>query len=345
MDKSKSRLYFLLALLTLVAVLTFFILRPFLYALMLAVVFALVCRPAYLVVLKRFKGQAVFASLATVLLLLLFIFIPLFFLSWQIFQEGQVLYTFLSSNFSDASLANWSKFIEQSLVELSPAFGNMSVDLSLYLESSLNFLLDNLAMIFFNLTKVVTGLFVFLFALYYLLKDGSELKLALMKISPLTKADDEVIFSKINLAVNSVIKGSLLLAIVQGLVSALGFVLFGVPNPILWGTVAAVGSLIPAVGTAIVIVPAVIFLFFQGQVVASLSLLAWGGVFVGLSDNLLRPYLVGKSTHLHPLIILLSVLGGLSFFGPIGFILGPLVATLLLVLLDISSSFIVKSTC
>ncbi|HRZ30510.1 MAG TPA: AI-2E family transporter [Candidatus Paceibacterota bacterium] len=345
MDKARPRLYFLLILLSITAILAFFILRPFLLALVLAVVFAIVCQPLYLFILKKFRGRVGLASLATILLLLVFIFVPLFFLGWQILEEGQLFYAFLSDNFSSTSLASWSRLVEQSLTDLSPAFGNLSIDLNLYLERSLNFFLNNLATIFFNLTKVITDLFVFLFALYYLLKDGDKLKSALIKISPLTKSDDEVILTKITLAVNSVIKGSLLLALIQGLISAFGFVLFGVPNPFLWGTVALAGSLVPAVGTAIVIIPAVIFLYFKGQVVASLGLLLWGGVFVGLSDNLLRPYLVGKGSHLHPLIVLLSVLGGLSFFGPTGFILGPLIAVLLLVLLDISSSFIVKSTC
>jgi predicted PurR-regulated permease PerM len=345
MEKSKPRLYFLFILLLGVSILAFFILQPFLYALILAVVFAVVCQPLYLFILKKFKGRATLASLATILLLLVFIFAPLFILSWQIFQEGQLLYSFFFDNFSDTSLASWSSFLEQKLADFLPALSNVPVDLSLYFEKSLNFFLGNLATIFLNSTKFITNLFVFLFALYYLLRDGEKLKSALIKISPLTKEDDEVILTKITLAVNSVIKGSLLLAVIQGLISALGFVLFGVPNPVLWGMAAAVGSLVPAVGTALVIVPAIIFLFLKGQVLASLGLFLWGGVLVGLSDNFLRPYLVGKGSNLHPLIVLLSVLGGLSFLGPTGFILGPLVATLFLVLLDISSTFISKSTC
>lgn len=345
MGNSKSRLYFLLILLLTTATLAFFILRPFLYALVLAVVFAIICQPIYRFVLKVCKNQESLASFVTILLVFAFIFIPLFLLGWQIFQEGQLLYFSLSDNFSNTSLAGLSSLLDQKLTSLLPVFGNLSLDLSQYFKTSLNFLLNNLGAVFFNLAKIFTELFVFLFALYYLFKDGDKIKRALIKLSPLNKEDDEIIIKKTLLAINAVIRGSLVLAVIQGLLVVVGFALFSVPNPVLWGTVAAICSLIPAIGTAIVILPAVLFLYFGGQIISATGLLLWGVLFVGLVDNLLRPYLVGRGVSLHPLLVLLSVLGGLSFFGPVGFILGPLVATLLLVLLDICSTFITKNTC
>lgn len=344
MINSKPRLYFLLFLLAIIAVLAFFILRPFLSALILAIVFAIVCQPLYQAVLKSFRGRAGWASLVTILFIFIFVFAPFLLIGWQIYDEGQELYLFLSNDFSGTSFSDFPNLLEERLKALSPLFSNINMDLNLYFKDKLNWLLNNLGAIFFNLAQIMASLFVFLFAFYYLLRDGNKLKQWIVKMSPLNKEDDEVIIEKVTLAINAVIKGSLVLSIIQGVVLAIGLIIFNVPNPVLWGTVGAIGALIPMVGTAIVVVPAVIWLYLTGQVISAFGLLLWGGLFVGLIDNLLRPYLVGKGASLHPLLILLSVLGGLAFFGPVGFVLGPLVATLFIVLIDISSTFIVKGS-
>ena len=116
-----------------------------------------------------------------------------------------------------------------------------------------------------------------------------------------------------------------------------GFWIFGVPNAILWGSFAAIAALIPGIGTALVLTPAILFLFARGEIFSAIGLLAWGVGVVGLIDNFLGPRLMGRGIELHPLIILLSVLGGIGFFGPIGFLLGPLIVSLFFALLDIYS--------
>lgn len=282
--------------------------------------------------------------MVTILFIFIFVFAPFLLIGWQIYDEGQELYLFLSNDFSGTSFSDFPNLLEERLKALSPLFSNINMDLNLYFKDKLNWLLNNLGAIFFNLAQIMASLFVFLFAFYYLLRDGNKLKQWIVKMSPLNKEDDEVIIEKVTLAINAVIKGSLVLSIIQGVVLAIGLIIFNVPNPVLWGTVGAIGALIPMVGTAIVVVPAVIWLYLTGQVISAFGLLLWGGLFVGLIDNLLRPYLVGKGASLHPLLILLSVLGGLAFFGPVGFVLGPLVATLFIVLIDISSTFIVKGS-
>jgi predicted PurR-regulated permease PerM len=345
MINSKPRLYFLLVLLFATSVLAFFILKPFLYALILAIVFAIVCQPLYQAILKAFKGRAGLASLVTILFICIFVFAPLFLIGWQIFGEGQQLYFSLSEGFGNGGLSQVSVLLEEKFNGLSPLLDNISLDFGQYFKTGLNWLLNNLGAIFLNFAQIMTSSFVFLFAFYYLLRDGEKIKQFVIKISPLNKEDDELIVDKVSLAINAVVKGSLMLAVIQGILLAIGLYIFNVPNPVLWGTVAAIGALIPMVGTAIIVVPAVIWLYFSGQIISALGLLLWGVLFVGLIDNLLRPHLVGKGASLHPLLILLSVLGGLSFFGPVGFVLGPLVATLFVVLIDICSTFIVKNTC
>lgn len=343
MFDSKPRLYFLTLLLIVAFILSFLILRPFLYALILALVFSIVCRPWYEAIRSRVPKSPSLASLLTILSIIIFLFIPLTLLGWQIFQEVQ----YFSNN---VDIGNGQQFVNTLLANLNsrldqyfPGFGGLFLDLDSYLKSLFNFLANNLSSLFFNAAKIITSLFVFFVASFFLLRDGKYLKSFIIKNSPLTKKDDELIISKISDSVNSVIRGNLTIALIQGIVSCLGFIIFGVPSPILWGTLAALGALVPGLGTSLVLVPAVLYLYFTGPLLPAVGLAIWGALAVGLIDNFLGPIVIGKKAKLHPLLTLLSVLGGLSFFGPIGFILGPLTVSLLLVLVDIYSTIVTKA--
>lgn len=115
----------------------------------------------------------------------------------------------------------------------------------------------------------------------------------------------------------------------------IGLALFGVPNPVLWGVVAGVASLVPSIGTAVISVPVIIFLWFSGMHAQALGMLIWAGALVGMVDNVLSPFIIGKNTDIPPLLILFSVLGGVSLMGPIGILVGPLVISLLHTLISI----------
>jgi predicted PurR-regulated permease PerM len=211
-----------------------------------------------------------------------------------------------------------------------------------YLKQGLSWLLQHLGSVFGSFVKTAASSFLFLIALYYLLKDGRKFKAVIIALSPLSDTDDETISQKLAVAIHSVMKGSLLIAFIQGVLTSVGFAIFGVPNAVLWGSVAAIAALIPGIGTALVLIPAILFLFLRGEAFSGVGLIVWGMGAVGLIDNFLGPKLVGRGTQLHPLIILLSVLGSIVFFGPIGFLLGPLIMSLLFALLDIYSSLMGK---
>jgi predicted PurR-regulated permease PerM len=124
--------------------------------------------------------------------------------------------------------------------------------------------------------------------------------------------------------------------------SGVGFAIFGVPSPIIWAFVASIASFIPSFGTGLVMIPAVIFLFASGSIPSAIGLAIWGLVVVGLVDNLVGPILINRSGfRIHPLFILISVLGGIEFFGIVGFIAGPVIIGLLFALLEIYP-FLVK---
>jgi predicted PurR-regulated permease PerM len=125
---------------------------------------------------------------------------------------------------------------------------------------------------------------------------------------------------------------------------AIGFTFFGIERAILFGSVASVGALMPGVGTTIVSAPAILYLFITGDTVNGIGLAIWSVLIVGFVDNLIGPYLMGRGNNMHPFIILISVLGGLSLFGPIGFVIGPVVVTLFLVLLELYNQYIVNES-
>ena len=335
MNHQKSELYFLLVLLTGIFILAFFIFKPFLYALILAIVFATVFEPLHKKMLAMTRDRKGLAALLTAIFVLIIIIVPLLFLGIQIFQEASGLYSSLAQNGGATDLSRSISGYLQSLTRFSPVPIETSFDINQYLKQGLSWLIPHLASLFANVAKAMMGVFIFLIALYYLFKDGHKLKRATVALSPLQDTHDETIFNKLALAINSVIKGSLAVALIQGILTAIGFAIFGIPNVALWGSIAAIAALIPGIGTALVLIPAILYLFFSGETLFAAGLLVWGVVAVGLIDNFLGPKLVGRGTQLHPFLILLFILGGISFFGPLGFLLGPLVLSLLFTLLEI----------
>lgn len=342
MINSKSQLRFLLLLLSGTLLLAFLIFSPFLAPLALAAVFAVVLQPLHDIILRKFGNHLGLAALVTVLIAIVCILVPLILIGAQIFGEAGQLYGVLAESGGQENLvAKTIQDFGQRFSGVYPGseafFENLSTDLDVYAKRGLEWLISHLGSALSSVSALVLDLFIFFVALYYLLRDGKRLKSELISLSPLEDADDEIVFGNLESAVNSVVKGSLTIALIQGALTAIGFTVFGVPSAILWGTVAAIAALIPAVGTSLVILPAIGYLFFAGHTVQAIGLLIWGVVAVGLIDNLLGPKLMGGRMRLHPLLVLLAVLGGIAFFGPIGIFLGPLTLSLLFAFIKIYS--------
>ena len=135
--------------------------------------------------------------------------------------------------------------------------------------------------------------------------------------------------------VTCVIQGSVLVAVLQGVLAGVGFAVFRVPGAVLWGMVTVLAAFVPWVGTALTLVPAILFLLLADRGAAALGLTLWGVVVVGLTDNLLHPEFIGARAKVNPLLVLISVLGGLQAFGITGFLVGPIILSLFLALLEI----------
>jgi len=350
MESSKLQHHFFIALLLGVGILTFFIFLPYLSPLIIAAVFAVLFRPLYRrIVAKVAKGneRSSLGALFTLFIIVILVLTPLMFIGAQISMEAKSLYNQLTVEGGRIGVLDAVDRVVQSaasrfLPEGSSVTSVSDIDLNQYAEQALRWSFTNIDSVFSGLAKIIFNIFILVLALFYMLRDGTVLKRNIIKYSPLQDVYDEQIFAKLQRAVNSVIKGSLVVGVVQGTLTGIGFAIFGVPNPALWGTFAVFAALIPGIGTSLVLVPGIIYLLVTGNFGPAIGLFIWGVVAVGLIDNFLGPKLVGGGVHIHQFLILLSVIGGLSFFGPIGFILGPLVISLLFALLEIYKTAILK---
>ncbi len=333
------RPYFLIALILATLVLAFFVFRPFLIVLVLAGIFAMLLQPLYRFVLRGMSGSPGLAAFATMLIAFVCILVPLMFISVQIATDAQHLYTSLADDTGKAYLDAVFKSVNDTVARYSPNLALSGVELSAaidqHMKDFLSWLIQNLGGAFGGITRFLLDFLIFLIALYYLLRDGPKLKQAIIEISPLADTDDNVVFSRLELAVHSVIRGSLMIALIQGALTAIGFAFFGIPNSILWGVVAMFSALIPGIGTSLVLGPGIVYLFVIGATAPATGLLLWSVLAVGLIDNFLGPRLVGRGLQLHPLLVLLAVFGGLILFGPAGIFIGPLCISLLFALLAI----------
>lgn len=339
MEPKILRTSFLITLIALSSVISFFIFRPFLIILAFAMICALMLQPLYRTILRPLPHTPGLASFLTILIAVVCILLPLTYLSTQIVGDAQNLYTSLSDGSGESYLNTVFQYGNGVVGQYAPSMAlsgaELSASIDQYMKNGLMWLIENLGGAFGGISSFFLSFFIFLIALYYMLRDGAKLKQILIKASPLGDSADEAVLKRLENAVHSVIRGSLSIALIQGILTGIGFSIFGVPNSILWGVVAAFAALVPGIGTSLVLAPGVVYLFLIGATTPATGLLIWSVFAVGLIDNLLGPKLVGKGMQLHPLIVLLSVFGGLIFFGPSGIFLGPLSTSLLFALVSI----------
>ena len=181
----------------------------------------------------------------------------------------------------------------------------------------------------------VLGLLVMFFFLFFFFRDRRQGLAVLRKFLPLTPAEAHTVFQRVEDTVYATINGTLVVALVQGILGGLMFWWLGLTAPFLWGTVMAVLSLVPILGAFLVWIPAAIMLALQGSWVKAIILTAWGSIVIGLIDNILYPLLVGKRIRLHIVPVFIALVGGIMLFGGSGLILGPLIFALTLALLEV----------
>jgi predicted PurR-regulated permease PerM len=313
-------------------------LKPFFVPFILAVVLAQSCYFIYARLLKWTGNREILSSLLTCFLVAVVIVIPLSFIIYSVVGEVQGI----MGNFS-ATKNNVSHFVN--VLNSSKFFQTLGVGSVINQEtvSSLvrNFFQNSLAIftgIYSGLASFIFTVFIMFFSLFYLFMDGKKLIKKLMQLSPLKDSYEKTLIHKFNsITYGVIVKGTFLIALIQGTIGAILFWATGVPSPILLGILMAVASIIPYVGTGFIWIPVGIIMLIFGQLVPGLIILLLGASIIASVDNILSPKLIGKDSQMHPLLILLSTLGGIVYFGATGFIIGPIVMSFFVVLWDIYS--------
>lgn len=179
-----------------------------------------------------------------------------------------------------------------------------------------------------NTFQFLVQFVVMLYLLFFLLRDGIPLSQLVRNSVPLARSHTHYLLNKFATVIRATVKGNVVVAIVQGTLGGIALAVLGIGGAVFWGVVMAFLSLLPAVGAALVWAPVAIYLLATGAVWKGVALIVWGVVVIGLSDNVLRPILVGKDTKLPDYIVLVTTIGGMSLFGINGFVIGPTIAAM-----------------
>ena len=181
-----------------------------------------------------------------------------------------------------------------------------------------------------RVTRAAIDLGLFLLMLFFLLRDGGRLKDELRPVSPFSEEQESQIFEHLERTILGALQAIVVVPVAQGILAGLGFMIFGVPSPLLWGTVVILAATVPLVGSPLGWVPAVVYLAIQGHTGPALGLLVYCTVIVSGSDNVVKPLLLRGAARIHPLLGFLSIIGGVLAFGVFGFLIGPVILSLVL---------------
>jgi len=331
MNTTSTEKYFLFVLLLITIIFILLIFSPFITVLVLTVAFSVVLNPVYLWIKKRiFRNISWIASLLTIIIFLICLCVPLFFVGKTVFNQAQDIY--LNLIYSGNS-SHFIEVVDTTIDKYLPA--GFEIDIQSKIADVMSSFSVGLAKLFSATLNSILMFTLMLFTLFYLFKDGEKWEKGFIKILPLSDSNASQILEDLKKAINRIFKGSFIIAIAQGVLAWLGFMFFGIPHAAIWAIVAGIASFVPAIGTSIVSIPAILFLLFSGLPLHALGLFLWSLLLVGTIDNILNPYIISKDTEIPSLFVLFAILGGVSLLGAIGIIIGPLVLSLLYSLVSI----------
>jgi len=339
MNERKWQGAFLLLLAVVISAVFFRMIQSFVLALLLGAVFAGLADPVYQRVLRVLKGRRSAAAAATLLLGILLVVGPVMGLMTVVAREATEVSTSVGP-WIDQQLQHRSEW-EQRLEGI-PWIANLESyqDKILAKASELggkaaSFAVAGLATGTRGTVKFFLSLFIMLYAIFFFLQEGRQTLDRALRHVPLSAEDKDRMLNTFTNVTRASLKGTGVIGVVQGVLGGAAFAVAGITGPVFWGLLMGVMSVLPGVGTAIVWVPAVVYLAVEGQTGAAIGVGLWCIAVVGTVDNLLRPWLVGKDTKMPDLLILLGTLGGLAMFGAVGIIVGPIVAALFVTVWDL----------
>ena len=303
----------------------------FLIALFLAAIFSAMASPLHKKALSLVGGRNGLATAITLITLFTCVFLPTLVLVYvAALQANELTYDVISfvqrldTEGLNFTVPEWLPFkdqIQNAGPQIASKLGELAGTLAGFFMSAASAATKGTASFFLSL-------FIMIYAMVFFLKEKTSVLAQLMRYSGLPRESQERLVVRTVSISRATIKGTLVIGIAQGALGGIGFAVAGISGAAFWGVVMAVASVIPGIGTALVWVPAVIYLFATGKIVTAIALALWFALVVGTIDNVLRPILVGRDTEMPDLLVLISTLGGLAMFGAVGLIIGPVIAGL-----------------
>lgn len=329
----------LLCLVIIISAVFLTMIRSFLMAIFMAGLFSAIIRPAYLKLAEKMNGRENLASIITVLGIILLVLTPLALLITvvvtQAISVGQSVTPWVQSFIAEPSSASVLlkkiPYYEQIL-----PYRDVIIQKAGELVGTVSTFLINSLSSFTKLTiDAVFSSVIMLYVMFYFLTMGDVLLEKILLFLPLDDHNERRLLYRFTSVTRATIKGTLIIGIMQGTICGFAFAFAGIEGPVFWGSLMAVMSIIPAFGTAIIWFPALLILALTGNFTGVLILAVLCGLVAGNLDNLVRPRLVGKDTEMHDLFVLFGTLGGISMFGLLGIIIGPIVAALFITIWEI----------
>tara|TARA_Y100000294_G_scaffold164976_1_gene172136 strand:- start:376 stop:1404 length:1029 start_codon:yes stop_codon:yes gene_type:complete len=329
MDDEYLKKAVLTVILSVLVVLSFLILKPILLSIIIGIILTVIFAPVYNWFFKIIKSKNLSAAIVCIFLVLLIV-LPFWFLtpifvkqSFEVYLVSQQMdfITPLKTIFPDFFAS------EAFSVEIGSIIHS-------FVTSATNSLVNSLSQLIINFPTLFLQLLIVFFTFFFVLKEKEQIVVYVKSLLPFSKDTEKKLFKSSKEITLSVVYGQILIGMIQGIIVGIGFFIFGINNAMLLTLFAILAGMFPVIGTTIVWLPVVIYLFIAGNTAPAIGV-TFFGIISGLIDNILRPLFVSRLARMHPLLILIGMIGGLFFFGILGFILGPLIIAYGLIMLEV----------
>src|SRR6266568_8811783 len=336
------RTAFVLLLVAAVTALFLAVAWPFLKPLLLGALLAGLFHPLYRWITRLLGGRQSVGAGVTLLVLLVLGLGPISVFLGIVVQQALTIsdqaIPWLTQHLGAASTSNVHDWLVQrfpALAEYMPSQEQLVQQVGIAAKTAGAFLVGFASRMTVTTAAFLLNLFVMLYAMFFFFKDGHKILERIFYYLPLSDEDERSMLARFTSITRATVKGTLVIGVIQGTLAGVAFWVAGIDGAALWGTIMTILSIIPGIGAPLVWVPVVIVLFLNGQYLTATLLLVWCAAVVGTIDNFLRPVLVGRDAKMPDVLILIGTLGGLFLFGPIGFIIGPIICGLFLTVWDI----------
>jgi predicted PurR-regulated permease PerM len=350
MYSKQTTLWFLGTLILVVLGFAFIITQPFIYPVAAAIILAVVFYPAHQRILSWTKGKPGTASLLSTLALLFLFGVPLFIIIMLAANEAVTAAQYLTRR--SAEQGGFTLFLT-TMGERGLKFLGRWIDVSKYdirgavtshVQQAGVLVLGSGASILGNFARLIAKSLIALVVVFFLFRDGKDWIRRAEKIIPLSPGQARKLFSNISDTIVANVYGILSVGLAQGVLTGIAMAIVGAESPLLLSLCAAFASIVPVVGAALVWVPAGLYLIFTGATWKGVFVLVWGVAVISMADNIIRPWVVSGKVELHPLVLLFFILGGVEAFGFLGLFLGPVIASVLAVLFDMTREQLAQGT-